>query len=111
MSSTPQWQALKFASQIFAIYRLPGGTWRYLRDKGSRRTFATEREAEVAARDRALSILFPQPKKAEPTEAKVAAALGRDEWLQQKRADQKAARKLVRKGGKVTIVMHGRARA
>lgn len=99
-----------FGSQIFGIYKLPGAAnWRYLREKGERRAFSTEREAREAARDRALSILFPPIHSSkDPDEKKVAETLGVEDWLQTKRQDIKDARKLHRSGKRTVVVVKGR---
>lgn len=110
MTDQPQWQSLEFGHKIYGIYKLPGmSQWRYLRDKtGEKRTFITAREAEKAARDRALEILFPAVRGV-VTEKEAAEALGVEEWLRSRRADVKSASIVREAGRKPYKVMTGRA--
>lgn len=113
-SLQPEWKSFKFNGVIYAVYRLPGmAVWRYLKEKGQKRVFPNEQAARNAARDRALSILFPALTGTMPlNEKKVAESLGVEEWLQSKREDLKAAHTIRKPGtGKTTIVIKGRARA
>lgn len=111
MTDQPQWSALEFRHKIYGIFRLPGASqWRYLRDKtGEKRTFVTKGEAERAARDRAMEILFPVMRGV-VTEKTAADALGVEEWLRSKRADAKAAYTERKAGRKPFQVVTGRAR-
>lgn len=111
MTDQPQWSSLTFGHRIYAIYRLPAGSqWRYLKDaKGEKRTFLTTREAEKAARDRALELLFP-PAHGVVTEKEAAEALGVEEWLRSRREDKKAAYVERRAGKRPLVVVQGRAR-
>lgn len=106
----PQWQAMSFGHKIYGIFRLPGASqWRYLKDaKGEKRTFITAREAEKAARDRAMDILFPVTRGV-VTEKTAADALGVEDWLRIKRADRKAAYTDHKAGRKPFQVLTGRA--
>ena len=111
MSEQPRWQALTFGHKIYGIYCLPGASqWRYLKDKvGEKRTFVTTREAEKAARDRALEILFPAAH-GPITEKTASDALGVEEWLRVRREDKKAAYVEHKAGRRPLVVERGRAR-
>lgn len=110
-NAQPRWDAITVSGKIHGIYRLPGANqWRYLKEKGEKREFATEREARDAARDRALAILFPViHSTAAPTEKALAETLGVEQWLQSRREDRKRAATEYRPGKRPLVVMRGRA--
>jgi hypothetical protein len=93
MTDQPQWQAITFNGKVHAIFKLPAASqWRYVKENGERKAFATEHEAREAARDVALRILFPTiHSTAVPSEKKIAEALGVEDWLKSKREDRKNA--------------------
>lgn len=111
MNDQPQWRSMTFAGKIYGIYRLPGASqWRYLKEKGARKAFPTERDAITAARDKALSILFPQMTSSLPLDdKKVAESLGVEQWLKSRREDVKKAQTLRRPGRRAVVVVRGRA--
>jgi hypothetical protein len=106
----PSWQAITFNGQILAAYKLPGGSWRYLRKDGEKQTFPSAAAAEKAARERALNILFPAMRSTvAPTDAEVADKLGLSDWLRSKREDVKKQQTMHRAGKRQVIVLSGRA--
>lgn len=113
MADQPQWQSLTFKGEIFGIFKLPGASqWRYIKENGVRRVFPTEKAALEAARDTALRILFPAiHSTTEPSEKKVAEALGVEEWLRSKRQDIKNAKTVYRPGNRPFTAVTGKARA
>lgn len=113
-SDQPEWRALKFGSRIFGIYKLPGmSQWRYLKEKGGeKKLFPTQTAARDAARERALSILFPKMTSSLPvTEKGVADKLGVEAWLKTKREDLKKAQTIRKAGRRSYTVIKGKVGA
>lgn len=110
MTMIPEWQAMEQGGLIYGIYRLPGAAnWRYLREKGEKRTFPTQEAAASAAREKVLSILFPPMRGTiAPEDAKVAESLGVEQWLRTRRQDAKAAQTIYKPGKRPLYVVKGK---
>lgn len=107
------WRADPYSGGYIGVFLPEGETvWRYVRENKRPKVFATGREAKDAARTRWFERLRGKhgADMRPLTEKEAAEALGVEEWLRSKRADQKAAYVERKAGKRPVVVMAGRAR-
>lgn len=107
------WRADPYSGGYIGVFLPEGETiWRYVRENKRPKVFASDKEAKDAAKVRWFERLRGKggTDTRPVTEKEAAEALGVEEWLRVKRADQKSAYVERKAGKRAVLVVSGRSR-